>query len=512
MKQIKTDINVPVDDLAAGLVEIQDLLAQLSRGDTSMRVAVNQGADIFSGIKMQINLLAEHLQKTNDYAHEMAIGLCEHYDTLNRISEGDFSARSAVDSSNELVAKLGELINKEADTLTSAISRVQQAEDETKNAYQQLMDIVEFLPDATFVVDKHKRVIAWNRAIEIMTGLEKHEVLGKGDYVYALPFYGERRPILIDLLGETQETVSRDYTCIKKEGRTLFTEASVSSFRNGESRDFWAAASPLLDKHGEIVGAIESIRDITEYKKAEEEQSRLKAQLHHARMLESLMVKLGHDLKTPLTPLCILLPIVRERVADPDLKKMLDICCKNTISIKELIEKTGKLVKLSSDIEPHELGCIQLSSAADECLSECADSLSSKHLCCRNEIDPAIVVQVVPTQIQELFANLISNAVRYSSENGVIRIAAEQNGETVTVSVIDEGIGLAHDHLELIFDEFFKVDESRHDLEASGLGLSICKRVIQNHHGSIRAESAGVGRGTSIIFTINQRFNGVQHS
>lgn len=385
------------------------------------------------------------------------------------------------------------------------------AEDATKNAYQQLAEIVEFLPDATFVVDKEKRVIAWNRAIEIMTGLEKHEVLGQGDYAYAIPFYGKRRPILIDLLGEEQNVINQNYKWIKKEGRTLFTEALVPSFRNGDCRYFWATATPLFDKQGNQVGAIESIRDITEYRRAEQEKSRLEAQLQQARMMESLLVRLGHDLKTPLTPLFILLPMIRERVADSSLEKMLDICLKNTISIKELTDKAKVLVKLTFDIMPNELEHIQLSSAVDECLAACADLLASKAFDCRKEIDPAIVVQVVPAQLQELLANLISNAVRYSPENGVIRITASQCAENVTVSVIDDGIGLAPDHLEQIFDEFFKVDESRHDLDAAGLGLSICKRIIQKHHGRIWAESPGLGHGTSIYFTLNQTVNNVQH-
>lgn len=383
------------------------------------------------------------------------------------------------------------------------------AEEEAKSAYQQLLDIVEFLPDATFVVDREKRVIAWNRAMENMTGLKKEDVMGNGNHIYSIPFYGEPRPILIDLIDEDPEVISRNYTNIKREGATLSAEARVPLFRNRDSRYFWGTATPLFDKSGNRVGGIESIRDITENRRAEHEKSRMEAQLHHARMMESFMVRLGHDLKTPLTPLFALLPLVRQRVTDPNLKKMLDICCRNISSIKELTDKTRMLVRLSYDIKPYELEFIPLYSAVNECLSSRAGLLADKNIDCRNEIDPALVVQVVPDQINELFANLISNAVYYSPENGSVRISAEQCDETVTVSITDNGIGLAPDHLELIFDEFFKVDESRHNLEASGLGLSICKRIVRNHNGRIWAESAGLGRGASILFTINQLFAAV---
>jgi len=70
--------------------------------------------------------------------------------------------------------------------------------DELKKSRQQLTDIINFLPDATFVIDTSGRVIAWNHAIETMTGIRKEDILGKGDYEYALPFFGERRPLIID--------------------------------------------------------------------------------------------------------------------------------------------------------------------------------------------------------------------------------------------------------------------------------------------------------------------------
>jgi len=75
------------------------------------------------------------------------------------------------------------------------------AEEKQHTTHQQLLDIIEFLPDATFVIDNEKKIIAWNRAIEEMTGIHKQDILNKGNYAYAIPFYGKRRPILIDLIG-----------------------------------------------------------------------------------------------------------------------------------------------------------------------------------------------------------------------------------------------------------------------------------------------------------------------
>ncbi|MEI7636544.1 MAG: PAS domain S-box protein [Syntrophus sp. (in: bacteria)] len=133
---------------------------------------------------------------------------------------------------------------------------------------RRLKDIIDFLPDATLAIDNLGQVIAWNRAIEEMTGVSAAEMIGKGDYAYAIPFYGERRPILIDLVSMPAHEIREKYLFIKKDGDILVTETDVPLVR-GKNRNLWGKAGPLYNNEGAIVGAIESIRDVTERKEAE---------------------------------------------------------------------------------------------------------------------------------------------------------------------------------------------------------------------------------------------------
>jgi PAS domain S-box-containing protein len=130
-------------------------------------------------------------------------------------------------------------------------------------------DIINFLPDATFAIDTNGVVIAWNRAMEKMTGVRPSEILGKGNYEYAVPFYHERRPILIDLVLGDDPDSAKKYPVITREGTTLFSEITIPHFNNGRGAALWFTASPLFDTQGEVVGAIESIREITERKMVE---------------------------------------------------------------------------------------------------------------------------------------------------------------------------------------------------------------------------------------------------
>ncbi len=162
-------------------------------------------------------------------------------------------------------AQFAELSNK----IRYAVTR-RKVEEELSESQKRTAEIIEFLPDATFAINTEGVVIAWNRAMEIMTGLEKEKVLNKGNYEYSLPFYGERRPILIDLVLNPDEMVAGKYPFIRKEGNNTISEISIPHFHDGRGAYLWFTASPLYNSQGVLSGAIESIRDITEQKRAED--------------------------------------------------------------------------------------------------------------------------------------------------------------------------------------------------------------------------------------------------
>jgi PAS domain S-box-containing protein len=138
-------------------------------------------------------------------------------------------------------------------------------------------DILNFLPDATFAIDINGNVIAWNRAMEKLTGIPASRIIGKGGYEYAVPFYREHRPLLIDLVLKNDPSVRSRYPFIKREGNILFAEITIPHFREGRDALFWFTASPLFDNAGTVIGAIESIRNITDRKVAKDTLQREKA-------------------------------------------------------------------------------------------------------------------------------------------------------------------------------------------------------------------------------------------
>jgi two-component system, cell cycle sensor histidine kinase and response regulator CckA len=151
-----------------------------------------------------------------------------------------------------------------------------------KDSNRLLDQIIEFLPDATFVIDTGGRVTHWNRATERITGVAKTDMLQKGDYEYAIPFYGTRRPTLIDAalsMASDPAFEPQGYNLVQRDGETILGETFVPQVFERKGAYLSATASILRDGCGEIAGAIESIRDITEHRRTEESLRESGAQL-----------------------------------------------------------------------------------------------------------------------------------------------------------------------------------------------------------------------------------------
>jgi PAS domain S-box-containing protein len=148
------------------------------------------------------------------------------------------------------------------------ITERKKVEEEIKNSQQRLAQIIDFLPDPTWVVDNEGKVVCWNKAIEKLLNVKAENMLGKGNYEHALPFYGERRPVLIDLVRNWQPEYEEKYLSVKKEGKNLISESYHEHLGDGGIY-LSATAGLLYDAAGKITGAIETLRDSTEHKHME---------------------------------------------------------------------------------------------------------------------------------------------------------------------------------------------------------------------------------------------------
>lgn len=167
------------------------------------------------------------------------------------------------------------------------ITERKKVEEALVESERRLTQIINFLPDATMIIDKDKKIVYWNRAMEVMTGKKAEMMIGKSDY--SVSFYGVERPVLIDLLFEKNTDTESKYLNIIRDGDSLVGESTIPCL-GPTPVVLWGVARALYDAEGNFVGAIESVRDVTARRKAEDQLRDTHTQL--ARNYESLVTLL----------------------------------------------------------------------------------------------------------------------------------------------------------------------------------------------------------------------------
>ena len=214
--------------------------------------------------------------------------------------------------------------------------------------------------------------------------------------------------------------------------------------------------------------------------------------------------QLSHDLKTPLTPFVTLLPILEKRIGDNPLsQQILETFSRSTKRMKNMVDKTIKLARLNSSNISYNFKELNLAKEVQKAVKYNQFLFDDHNVEVVNMVDGEIPVRIDEGQMYEVFSNLFSNAVKYSQDKkGKVILNALVEGDEIIVSVKDDGIGMTSEQMKSVFNEFYKVDDSRHDLNSSGLGLSICKRIIEQHDGRIWVDSPGLGKGSTFNFTL----------
>ncbi len=212
--------------------------------------------------------------------------------------------------------------------------------------------------------------------------------------------------------------------------------------------------------------------------------------------------QLGHDLKTPLTPLMALLPRLAKVATDERSRETLDLLIENVHYMNDLVQGTLSLASLnSSSVELH-MAPLDLHSEVRFVTESLGTGEAASDVVVESCIEEGIWVGADRVMLRELLSNLVGNSIKFCESGDSVAVSAAVAGNEVTVTVADTGIGMDEEQRSLIFNEFYKADSSRNDRGSVGIGLSICKRIAELHGGRIWFESEGLGKGTSAHFTM----------
>ncbi len=503
---------------------------------------------------------------------------------------------------------------EKTEELEARIHRLEQVETALRDSETRLLDIIDFLPDPTFAVNPRGEVIIWNRAMEDFSGVPAHLIVGKGDHEYALPFWGRRRPVLVDLAIAWSDEAALRYPYISRNGFTLTTEVYIPSL-GPEGTYVWAKASPLFDSKGNVVGAIESIRDITPQKKLEIElresaekyqtvlhslpvgvltldadlrvtglnaegeritgvtveellgqtcdqalgagicesgcpiryapegherlrpiettvhskgRGRIPVRLSTARLVNAsgeligvvevfqdisrlrtlereranMVSMFAHDMKSPLVGIqgfAVRLVTRYDELSPEQRRQYLEIIRRESAKLEALINDFLDFSRL-------QIGSLRLNFGVADLHKEFVELVETYHprfldsgidLELRNP-KPLPTIKADVNRLRRVFNNLLDNALKYSPPGTRVVLEALETEKEVVVRVADQGVGIAPEDLNYVFDMFYRGDAPETP-EGYGLGLAGVEAVVRGHGGRVFVSSeTGVGS----VFTV----------
>ncbi len=393
--------------------------------------------------------------------------------------------------------------------LQSQILEREMAEDALKDSERRLADIINFLPDATFVINRDGVVIAWNRAIEKMTGIKAANILGKGNYEYALPFYQVRRPILIDLVLKPDLCLEKEYERIKWQEDGTLVGDSFNSNILGKPAYLLGSAGVLYDSEGTIYGAIESIRNITDRKMAEEDLKSAKNRAESATKAKSkFLANMSHEIRTPMNAVIGMSDLLLQMDLKIEQRDYLETIRSSGNALLAIINDILDYSKIDGDklkleILPFDLaGCIEVS--MDLVAAKAAEK--GLELTYFQEDDVPTMLIGDEIRLRQILINLLGNAVKFTEKGEVVLSVSSTpwQGDKVLLhfTVKDTGIGISQVNLGKLFQSFTQVDSSTtRYYGGTGLGLAISRKLVEMMGGEIYVESTP-GKGSTFYFTI----------
>jgi two-component system phosphate regulon sensor histidine kinase PhoR len=324
--------------------------------------------------------------------------------------------------------------------------------------------------EGVLVVDQEMRIVAMNR-----TARERFAQV-EGDF---------RRRRLAELIRNSQ--VHSAFRAALEEGRRGEVKVEM---RGGERRAFDLRVAPLrLGDGGQTRGAIGVFFDITQLERLE-------------RVRQEFLSNVSHELRTPLTAIIAFVETLEEGAIDDqeNNRRFLSVIRKNAVRMHNLIDDILELSAIEAGTVVVEPSRLRLRPVIEDVMTALASRAAARQVTLRNEVAAEVYVYADARRLEQMMTNLIDNAIKFNRESGRVEISHEGTGSRDRISVTDTGDGIAAEHIERIFERFYRVDRARsREMGGTGLGLAIVKHLARAHGGEATVRSTP---GSGATFTI----------
>lgn len=406
---------------------------------------------------------------------------------ITPLKQTEQALRDSEEKLRRLAASLEQLVEERTKDLAQQTLALQQSEER----YHKMVNEVEDY--AIILLDKDGIIQNWNKGAEKIKGYREDEIIGKGFQTFYLQD-DKDNGLHLKLLKEARENgkATHEGWRVRKDGSTFWASVLLTTLHN--------------DRH-EIIGFSKVTRDLTQRKQAEDKMKDYLAQLEFQnKELEQFAYAASHDMKEPLRKIHFYNSYIAERASglmDEKSREYLNRSLLATERMKKLIDDLLNYSSYTSNAEG--LQPVDINMIVQEIIQQQREELDEKNISIEFQVLP--VIEAVPFQIKQLLHNLVQNAIKYRhpDRNCIILMKSEMtNGWEIArdtmkryhkISVSDNGIGFEPQYAAKIFKLFHRLNNQSRE-SGSGIGLAICKKIVQNHQGYIKA-TGQPGEGAS---------------
>jgi PAS domain S-box-containing protein len=407
------------------------------------------------------DIVSTPMRKLRDDIREMKVDEIRRIDIENEDEIGEITFEL-----NELIERLNKFHKKKRERLISARRR--------------LIGIIKAVADGVIVTDSSHRIVLMNPSAEKIFGVSEEEALGTQ---------------FLETIKDEMVFKSIKDTFTERKNRSFMEEIPVPK-ASSHKKTFSIVTSLIGNAKEKPFGVVTLFQDVTSLTELN-------------RMKSDFISTVSHELRTPLTSIKMGVELMLERIAGEINEKQESLLNAAREDVNRLIRLISNLLDLSRiesgkikmKIEP-----INLVSIIDEVLFAFRSQAEEKKIILKSTVERrTIELPADKDRIKEVLTNLVSNAIKFTDKGGRITVDAEESEEYVDVSVADTGIGIRKEDMEKIFDKFGRIEKGyAYQEEGTGLGLPICKEIVEAHKGKIWVESEYL-KGSKFVFRLPKK-------
>jgi len=367
------------------------------------------------------------------------------------------------------------------------ITERKRAEEELRLAEERMRSVVDHVIDGIITIDERGNIESFNPAAEKLFGYGRAEVLGRNvKMLMPGPYHGEHDAYISNYVTTGRPKIigiGREVVGQRKDRSTFPMELAVSEFHIGARRYFTGI-----------------VRDITERKRLEDQlHERVDALAEADRQKDEFLAMLSHELRNPLAPMRNALYLLKRAQQDREtMKAACDVMERQMHQLVRLVDDlldVSRIIRGKIDLRRDRLDIGAVVARAVEMAQPVVDAHG--HVVDVSLPEGPLQVEGDMVRLAQVLSNLLTNAAKYSGSAGRIAVAVRREGDDALIAVRDQGAGIPQELLQRIFDLFV---QGEHTLARSqgglGIGLTVVRRLVEMHGGSVSAASAGPGQGS----------------